>query len=45
MLEINNTVLSTTYDQNHFGVTLRDDFKWHTHINNIVVVLQTFLVS
>jgi len=35
LLEFNNTVLSTTFDHKHLGVTLSDDCKWHTHINNI----------
>ena len=35
LLEFNNTVLSTTFDHKHIGVTLSDDCKWHTHINNM----------
>ena len=35
-LEFNNTSLSTTDTHKHFGVTLGNDLKWHTHINNIL---------
>ena len=35
-LEFNNTILSTTDTHTHLGVTLCNDLKWHTHINNIL---------
>ena len=35
LLEFNNTVLSTTFDLKHLGVTLSGDCKWYTHINTI----------
>jgi len=35
-LEFNNTILSTTDTHKHLGVTLGNDLKWHTHINNIL---------
>ena len=35
-LVFNNTILSTTDTHKHLGVTLGNDLKWHTHINNIL---------
>lgn len=36
VLEFGNTILTTIDSHKHLGITLDDDCKWHSHINNII---------
>ena len=37
LLKFNNDVLTSTDTHKHLGVTLSHDYKWHTHIYNILL--------